>query len=562
MAVIALPKQDAPSSAAERLRELGRLQDIPAVRQVGTLLMVAVAVALGLWMFFWTQSPDYVPVQAGLDASASSQAASILGAQKIPYKIQESGAITVSADKVGQARLALAGAGISAAPPSSMDTIGKEGSFGTSQFMENARYQRAQELDLASTIATLQPVREARVHLAVPKPSAFTRDREAASASVALELHPGTTLDQGQVRAIVHLVSNSVSNLPPDRVTVVDQFGNMLNSIASSPEDAADARKFEQQRKLETTYVSRIRDLLEPLTGPGRISSQVAVDLDFSETQEAAERFGPAPSIVRSEQVSETNTGGPPAPTGVPGSASNTPGTPALAQAADDAQAATPAAGAAPGSRSAVRNYEIDRTLTHTRQEQGRVRRITAAVLIDNVPAATPGADGAPTYRALNDAELQNIRSLVEQAIGFDTERGDIVSVVNAPFARPDFGGDTGTTPFWKTLLQQRDMLRPIIGGIALLVLILAVLRPAMRALISPQGKRAQPALASDAQDDDDLREALGQDLRAAAEPAPIALPASGPTRLESNVEQARKAVADDPKRVAEVIRGWVDGDD
>src|SRR5690606_6076791 len=370
MSVIALPK------AAASLRDLGRLQDIPVLRQLGLLGLVAVAIALGLWLFTWSQKPDFVPVHAGLDAKSTAEASELLRTARIPFKLDPAtGALAVPVDQVGEARMALASAGLPASTGGGFETIHGDQGFGTSQFIESARYQHAMEVELARTIANLRPVREARVHLAMPKPSAFTRQREPASASVVLQLRAGGSLEQGQVNAIVHLVASSIPGLPPEHVTVVDQFGRMLSNADPQSEDAVGARQFEQQRRQESVYVQRIEELLEPMIGPGRVSAKVSVDMDFAQTEEASERYGPQPAIVRSEQVTESGIlgGADAVARGVPGSASNTPEAAAEAEAAAAAAVAplaqpATAAASGPGSRSAVRNYEIDRTLTHTRQ--------------------------------------------------------------------------------------------------------------------------------------------------------------------------------------------------
>ncbi len=557
MAVITLPNQT-------KLRELRGLQDIPVVRQLGLFALVAAVIALGLWLFFWTQRPDYVPVYAGLDAKATSEASELLTTSKIPFRIEPgTGALAVPQDQLGAAKLALAAAGLPANNNGGFEAIAGDQGFGTSQFIENARYQHALEAELARTIGNLRPVREARVHLAMPKPSAFTRQKEPASASVVLQLHAGGSLEQGQVDAIVHLVASSIPGLPPERVTVVDQFGRMLSNVDPDSDAAISAKQFDQQHRLEATYVQRIHELLEPMAGPGRVSAQVSVDMDFAQTEEAREVYGPQQPMVRSEQLSEsTSGGGANAPQGVPGSASNTPAAAAPANAtAANAPAAAAAAQqqAAPGgpsSRSSVRNYEIDRTLTHTRQGPGRVRRVTAAVLVDNVPAAA-GKDGKPAVRALTEPELKRIESLVQQAIGFDGQRGDAVSVVNAPFARDIAAdGQADKPPLWEHP-RAMEFLRIAVGGIAVLVLILAVLRPMFRQLMGARAPvRQQLATATVVPaDDEDVAVALS-----APTDATPALP-PGAMTFDDKLEVARAAVNNDSKRVAQVVRDWVESD-
>lgn len=546
MSVIALSK-----STAASLRDLGRLQDIPAVRQLGMFALVATTIALGLWLFFWTQRSDYVPVFAGLDAKATSDASDLLRSAQIPFRIDPgNGALAVPTDQLGAAKMALAAAGLPASNTTGFESMQGDQGFGTSQFIENARYQHALEIELARTIATLRPVREARVHLALPRPSAFTRQNDPASASVVLQLQSGATLEQGQVDAIVHLVASSIPGLPPTGVTVVDQSGRMLSNADPDSEEAVGAKQFEQQRRQESVYVQRIQQLLEPMTGRGRVSTQVSVDMDFAQTEEARERYGPQGSMVRSEQISESgNLAGTASPAaaaaqGVPGSVSNTPTT---GNPAAPPPAAAPSV-SGPGARTSVRNFELDRTLTHTRQAPGRIRRVTAAVLVDNIAVGTTKAGEKPKVRALNATELKRIETLVQQAIGFDGQRGDVVSVVNAPFAIDAVDTFDARLPMWQSP-RARELLRTVLGGLAVLLLIFTVLRPAFRQLLAPKVHTATIVGS-----DEDVSVALSSSP-AARGGTPALM------NFDEKIEVARTAVNTDAKRVAQVVRDWVESD-
>ncbi len=541
MSVIALPK-----NAAGNLRDLGRLQDIPAVRQIGLFALVAAAIALGLWLFFWTQKPGYVPVFAGLDARATSEASELLRGAQVPFQIDPgSGALAVPSDQIGKARLSLAAAGLPASDGGGFEMMQGDQGFGTSQFIENARYQHALETELARTIANLRPVREARVHLALPKPSAFTRQKEPASASVVLHLRSGSVLEAGQVNAIEHLIASSIPQLPVENVTVVDQFGRMLSNPNPDSDSARSAARFEQQRRTEAVYLQRIQELLEPLAGPGRVSAQVSIDMSFAETEQASETYGPDPAMIRSEQISESGNRAATAPaSGVPGSASNNPDAAAPAEPA-------PAAAASPGARTAVRNYELDRTLTHTRQAPGQITRVTAAVLVDNLPQTD--ADGKVSYRSLSDAEVERIQTLVQQAVGFDAERGDVVSVVNAPFARGTAIDAPEPPPFWQQPRAQ-ELLRIALGGLAVLLLIFTVLRPAFRQLLTP---RSRAAVATVLPEEDDVPVVLSSPNKPKREHAT----AQAAMNFDEKLQVAKTAVGNDPKRVASVVRNWVEAD-
>ncbi|KRG71068.1 flagellar basal-body MS-ring/collar protein FliF [Pseudoxanthomonas dokdonensis] len=535
---------------------LGRLQDLPVLRQLGTLLVIAGAVALGLMVFFWSQKPDYTPLYTGLDAKATAEATDLLRTAQIPFKLDQStGAISVPQENLHDARLKLAGSGLTESGRLGFEMMERDPGFGVSQFVENARYQHALETELVRTITTLRPVRDARVHLAIPKPSAFTRQRDVASASVVLELRAGAMLERNQVDAIIHLIASSIPDLAPERVTVVDQSGRMLNVTDPDSESALSAAQFEQVRRQETSFNDRIRELLEPLTGPGRVNAEVTVDLDFSVSEEAREVYGNDPTKIRSEQVSQ-NTVSKPGPEGVPGAASNTPPGPT---AAADPNPAAPVETAS----SATRNFELDRTLQHTRQPAGRIRRVTAAVLVDHVPRT--GGNGKVTLVPLDAATLARVESLVKEAVGFDAERGDSVSVMNAPFVREAVDAPEDL-PLWQHPLLQNPMLRDVaryaLGAAVVLALLFGVLRPAIRQITQPAGSKPAPPSAEltmldDGDEEQQLMAALAEDR--VETPAPRALASDA---YEDRLRQAREAVKSDSKQVAQVVKDWLATDE
>ncbi|MDV3468785.1 flagellar basal-body MS-ring/collar protein FliF [Stenotrophomonas sp. C3(2023)] len=528
-----------------------RLQSLQIARRLGLMAMIAVAVAAGLAVFFWSQKPGYVPLYTGLDQKATAEATDLLRAAQIPFEMDPAtGAITVPEKNLHDARLKLAGSGLTDSGRLGFELMERDPGFGVSQFVESARYQHAMETELSRTINTLRPVRDSRVHLAIPKPSAFTRQRDVASASVTLELRGGQQLERGQVEAIVHMVAASIPDLAPERVTVVDQNGRMLSVSDPNSEAALNAAQFEQVRRQETSFNQRIRELLEPMTGPGRVNPEVSVDMDFSTIEEARELYNGEPAKVRSEQLSE-NSSSTPGPQGVPGAASNTP--PGAAPAPQTAQAPTET------SRNSTRNYELDRTLQHTRQPAGRIKRVSVAVLLDNVPR--PGADGRITEQPLPAAELTRIEALVKQAVGFDAERGDTVSVMNAPFVRdttPD------PAPNWWEIPAVRDGLRLVLGALVLLALVFGVLRPAMRGItgqsrkIEAIGEEPQLADVQLVDEDGEPLPALANERGAAHGREPLALPVD---TYEERLRMAREAVKTDSKRVAMVVKGWVAND-
>ncbi|WP_184620420.1 flagellar basal-body MS-ring/collar protein FliF [Xanthomonas sp. 3058] len=568
---LAITKENMNQNAEKAGQWFDRVRSLQITRKLTMMAMIALAVGAGLAVFFWSQKPGYQSLYTGLDEKGNAEAADLLRTAQIPFKIdQGTGAISVPQDRLYDARLKLAGSGLTGKETGGgFELMEKDPGFGVSQFVENARYQHALETELSRTIATLRPVREARVHLAIPKPSAFTRQRDVASASVVLELRGGQGLERNQVDAIVNLVASSIPDMTPERVTVVDQSGRML-SIADPNSDAAQhAAQFEQVRRQESSYNQRIRELLEPMTGPGRVNPEVSVDMDFSVVEEARELYNGEPAKLRSEQVSDSSSSAT-GPQGPPGATSNSPGQPPAANATAGAPG-TPAAAngqaaasAAPteSSKSATRNYELDRTLQHTRQPAGRIKRVSVAVLLDNVPR--PGAKGKMVEQPLTAAELTRIEGLVKQAVGFDAARGDTVSVMNAPFVREAVAGEEG--PKWWEDPRVQNGLRLLVGAVVVLALLFGVVRPTLRQLtgVTPvkdkQGKVGKDGTPQSADvrmvDQDDLLPRLEEDTAQLGQDRKVAI--ALPDAYEERMRVAREAVKADSKRVAQVVKGWV----
>jgi flagellar M-ring protein FliF len=548
------------------------------------LVGIAMAVAAGVTVVLWSRGPTYSMLYANLGTQDQAQITQALDAAQIPYRMAPgSNAIEVPAERLNDARLKLAGQGLPEGG-GGFAMMDKDPGFGVSQFMENARYQHALEAELARTIAALRPVEGARVHLAVPRQSAFVRDHKGASASVFLQLKQGRRLEQEQIQAIVNLVASSIPDLEANQVTVVDQQGRLLSSPEGHDQFAIREQQYDMMHRLEDDYAQRIEALLVPLVGPGRVRAQVVAQMDMAVTEEAHEQYRPDSQIVRSEQTSETVTkdgsgiqGVPgaltnqPPPAGVaqpPGSAAppavkpaGAPGTGTAAAAATTPVAGTTGVGVSDStSKQSTKNYEIDRTLAYTRQPAGRLRRLTVAVLIDNLRVA--GKDGKTKETPLSKEQLDHINQLVKDAVGYDESRGDSVNVVNASFTQeaiPAAGeGELVTPKFWESPLLLDGA--KIVGGLViLLVLVLSVIRPLIKTLIGPTAQQMQVAVLP-------RNAAATPGAASAAEPAAAqALPNAAQTQAMSHEQQllqARTLVNQDPKRVAQVVRGWVAKDD
>ncbi|HXS28005.1 MAG TPA: flagellar basal-body MS-ring/collar protein FliF [Steroidobacteraceae bacterium] len=554
------------------------------------LVGIAAAVAAGVSVVLWSRGPSYSLLYANLGIEDQAQITQSLDAAGIPYRLTPgSNAIEVPTERVSDARLKLAGQGLPEGD-GGFSLLSKDPGLGVSQFIETARYQHALEIELAHTIASLRPIDGARVHIAASAETAFVRDRRPASASVFVQLKSGRVLSQEQVQAIVNLVASSVPNLEAGQVTVVDQQGRLLSSPQGTDDLALRDAHFELVRRIEDDYVQRIEGLLAPLVGAGRVRAQVVAELDTAVTEQAREQYQPGSQIVRSEQLSEQTTRDGSAAGGVPGALTNQPppagvaqppppqragaasgargtaasgsagsagaagsGRPGASAAASDAASAE--ANPASVSKESTRNYEIDRTLDYTRQPAGRIKRLTVAVLLDNVH--TVDKDGKPHERPLSPAELDHVTQLVKDAVGFDAKRGDSVNVLNSTFQSEAQPADTPLqqVPFWQQPLAT-ELAKLAAGLIVLVVLSLAVLRPLVRALIGP----ARAAL--NAPPPRVAAESASAAAAAAAGTAPAAPAVAAPQRFEQQVSNARALVNQDPKRVAQVVRTWVATDE
>ncbi|MBS0397355.1 MAG: flagellar M-ring protein FliF, partial [Proteobacteria bacterium] len=324
----------------------GVLDTVPGLRQTVLLAGVALAIAAAVWLVLWSQGQGYTVLYGQLSERETGQIMDALNAAGIEFKLSPSGAVTVPESKVQQARIRLASQGLPQSDAMGIEMIQKDSALGTSSLMEAARYQSALETELARTIDKVQGVQGARVHLALPKPSVFVRDRRRATASVMLQLYPGRRLDPGQVAAIVHLTASSVPELESRDVTVVDQQGTLL----SSPDDNGDAaisnRQFEYTRKIEESLQQRVVDILEPILGPGRVRATVTADMDFTVTEQTRENYDPQKTAVRSEQLANDERKGGAESQGIPGALTNQPpgtaGTPPAGQPQTTASATTP----------------------------------------------------------------------------------------------------------------------------------------------------------------------------------------------------------------------------
>lgn len=548
-------------SVMTQMQVLGYL---PWLRQLGVLVGLAASVAIGVAVVLWSQTPSYRVLYGSLAEKDQARIVEELQKLNIAYKVDTAtGALMIPEKDVHNARLKLAAQGLPKGANAGFDTMDEKNGFGSSQFMENARYQHALEGELARSIMTLNHVQTARVHLALPRQSAFVRNRQQPSASVVVNLYQGRNLDEGQIAAVVHLVASSVPNLDTSRVTVVDQKGRLLTAQGDTQEFDLTAGKFDYTRRLEESYNRRIENLLTPIIGPGGVRAQVTADIDFTVTEQTQESFKPDPAALRSEQVAEDRTLPGAGVAGIPGALSNQPPgaasipetTAASAKAAapngETAPAAKPAeknaaetgiTAAANTSRRATRNYELDKTISHTRAAPGKLRRLSVAVLVDNKQILNE--DDELERKPLTAEEITLLTGLIKEAIGFSSERGDTVQVINKPFTTPPEPEELPETP----LLEKPwiwDVGKQLAAGVVVLLLIFFVLRPMLRGLASQPIPAPMPGASPPGY--------------AAVAGHPALPPGAG--GYEASLSTAKSIAAQDPKRVAQVVKNWVASD-
>ncbi|MCR1827405.1 flagellar M-ring protein FliF [Pseudomonas oleovorans] len=567
---------------------LENLAEMSVLRQLGLLVGLAASVAIGFAVVLWSQQPDYRPLYGSLNGMDATQVVETLTASGIDYTIEpNSGALLVKADDLARARMRLAAAGVAPTDNSvGFEILDREQGLGTSQFMEATRYRRGLEGELARTVASLNNVKAARVHLAMPKASVFVRDERKPSASVLVELYPGRALEPSQVMAIVNLVATSVPELDKGQVTVVDQKGNLLSDQQELSELSMAGKQFDYTRRMETLFTQRVHNILQPVLGTGRYKAEVSADVDFSSVESTSEMFNPDQPALRSEQqVNEQRQSSLP-PQGVPGALSNQPPGPAAApqQAAGAAAPAGPIAAGQPlvdangqqimdpvtgqpmlapypadKREQSTRNFELDRSISYTRQQQGRLRRLSVAVVVDDQLRVDP-ATGESSRVPWAADDLARFTRLVQDSVGFDASRGDSVSVINTAFTA-SMGEEIPDIPFY-TQPWFWDIVKQVLGVLFILVLVFGVLRPVLNN-ITGGGRGKELAGSGDVELGSmaGLDGELSDDRVSLGGPQSIMLPRSS-EGYDAQLNAIKSLVAEDPGRVAQVVKEWINADE
>lgn len=556
-------QQDATAPGNSQPRWLAQLRDNPLIPLI---FAGAAVVAIVTALYLWASAPEYRVLFSNLNEADGGRIIAELDQRGVPYRFGPGGqALLVPGDQVHSLRLRLAEQGLPRGGNVGFEIMDNQ-AFGVSQFNEQVNFQRGLEGQLASSIETLGPVSRARVHLAMARPSVFVREHKPAKASVVLTLQPGRSLGEGQIHAIVHLVSSSVPELATEDVAVVDQKGSLLSRPGTGT-DNLDGSRLDYIQQVERRYRQRIESILSPILGAANLRAQVAARIDFTSREETAERYRPNQgdneAAVRSAQTRTSFAGSDQVARGVPGALSNTPPGAApspveLPPAEADGEQEATADNDVPDNlqREDVVNYEVDRNVTHVQYRRGRVERLSVAVVV-NYREVT-GEEGETSREGLSAEEMDRITRLVRQAVGYDADRGDELEVVNSPFTeqRPD----AIETEWWQSADIQRLVLQL---GRYLLVLVLAILlyrwllRPLMRRYTEapPPAAAETPRVRAAVGNEEDAQE-TGDDT--VDETYDMPSRRRKPSGYEQNLEELKMMAEEDPALIAMIIRNWI----
>lgn len=533
---------------------------LPARLQLGAMLGVAALLALLAFMALGARDSNYRPLYANLSDKEGGQVIDRLVQMNVPYKFAEGGStILVPSNQVHPLRMKLAAAGLNVgagATAPGYELLDKN-NFGQTQGQERMKMQRVTEGELITTIQSLESVKAARVHLALPNQNGFFREQQKPSASVVLTLHPGRNLDRNQVAGIVRLVSGSVPELAAKAVSVVDSTGALLSGPGDDAEASGlDSQQLQYRREIEAGLHKRVLALLEPVVGADNVRVSITGDIDFSQVMQTAEAYRPnqgegAQPAIREQRTEESTQPGSATPSGVPGAQSNQPPVPptapvnGAAQALQGAQATGAAAGAQ--RREAATRFEVDKTVTVTRNAVGTVRRLSAAVVVNH--HTSTDAKGKTKTTPLSEQEIEQLTALVQQGIGYNAERGDVVKIVNVPF-RSDAPQPVEAAPIWQEpwlLDLLKTAAAPLALALVALVVVSKLIKPAVTAVLNPPppepGSRLDEVVA-------DEKPAHAHELPAL----------TGPDTNE-RIDQVRALAKSNPAAVANIVRGWVSGE-
>jgi len=538
---------------------LGSMGGTDIVRQVTLIVALTICIAIAILIILWARTPEMRPLGT-FETTELIQHLDYLDTQKIAYKL-EGNVILVPSDRFQDLKLGLTRAGIQPESNNGNDILMQDSGFGVSQRLEMERLKHSREQQLARTIEEFQSVARARVLLAIPKENIFARTEKLPSATVMITAKGGKTIKDGEVDAIVDLVASAVQGLEPSKVTVTDQNGRLLNSGSQDATSARSKREYEIEQKREEEYRQKIDSILIPVLGIDNYTAQVDLLMDFTTTEQTQKRFNPDLPSVRSEMTIEENSVGG-GSMGIPGALSNQP--PVDSNIPEVANNGNPPIVPGRNSKESTRNYELDTTISHSTQQSGVIRRLSVSVAVDYKMAPAVGEEAAKP-EARTQAELQNIRRLLQGGIGFDVQRGDTIEVVSVPFTREEVAAERELEIFEQPWFM--EMMRLVLAALVIIVLILAIVKPMIKKLIYPEDT-------SDSYDEHSLSRGLdlGDDtidmLSKEFDAKSVGFAPDGTLMLpdlhgdEDLLKAVRALVANEPELSSLVVKNWLAEDE
>lgn len=529
--------------------------DLDLLRQVVLVLSISICVALIVMLFFWVKEPEMRPLGA-YETEELIPVLDYLDLQKIEYSL-EGNTISVPASEYNSLKLNMVRAGLNQERNAGDDILMQDMGFGVSQRLEQERLKLSRERQLAKAIEQMKQVRKAQVLLALPKQSIFVRHNQEASASVFLTLKTGTNLKQQEVDSVVDMVASAVPGMKTSRITVTDQHGRLLSSGSQDPMSAARRKEHELERNQEQALREKIDSILIPILGFGNYTAQVDIQLDFSAVEQTRKRFDPNTPATRSEYTLEDyNNGNTVA--GIPGALSNQP--PADASIPQDVAQMKDGALTGQGSvhKEATRNFELDTTISHERKQTGTVNRQTVSVAIKDRQSLNPDT-GEVVHTPIPASEINAIRQVLIGTVGFDETRGDLLNVLSMQFA-PQVTDVVADVPIWEHP-NFNDWVRWFASALVIIVVVLVLVRPAMKKLLNPA-----------ADNDDQMYGPDGMPIGADGETSLIGGDIEGGELFEFGssidlpnlhkdedvLKAVRALVANEPELAAQVVKNWM----
>ena len=555
-----IDQSDSDDQQEQKSGYLSALNGTDVLRQVTLVIALAICLAIAIFIIIWARQPDMRPL-GKMQTEELIQTLDFLDAQKIEYQL-DGNVVSVDESEYQNIKLLMTREGLDQGPTAGSDIIMQDMGFGVSQRLERERLKHGREQQLARTIEELNNITRAKVLLAIPKENVFARREKKPSATVVLTLKRGRSLNGEEIDSVVDMIASAVQGLEPARVTVTDQNGRLLNSGSQSSLAARSRKEYDLERKREQEYLEKIDSILIPVVGLANYTAQVDLSMDFSAIEETQKRYNPDLPAVRSETTfEENNIGG--LAVGIPGALTNQP--PLNSNIPEVAGQGGAGTGTSPtrNHKESTRNYELDTTISHKRQQTGVIRRISVSVAVDYIPKV--GENGETTMTPRSVEALSNIRRLLQGGVGFDMQRGDALEVVTVPFVRETTGLDL-EVPMWEQDWFVKYV-RLGLGALVIIVLIMAVVKPMLKRLIYPDNtleEYDEDALSSGVDIGDSTLDMLNKDFDSAS----IGFSSDGTLQLpdlhgdEDLLKAIRALVANEPELSSQVVKAWLTEDD